>query len=116
MTLNLLDLLKSQLNDFQLEKLDGKRFTRNDDAAGVANERVMRAHEWARGFAYAKTKNDIDDKVLNAHDHKGCLTVTWSEMPDATEIEAYNLAWVISANENDVDHKLFQYEIIERDI
>ena len=111
-----LDLIKTQLLDLQMEKRDEKRFTRNDGAEGVANERVMRAHEWARGFAYAKTQNDIDDKVLNAHDHKGCLTVTWLTMPDAIQIEAYDLAWEISGNEPHVDHEVLELLQIARKI
>ena len=88
------------------------RFTRYEDETG-GNERVIRAHEWARGYAWCRAGVEIDSMVEGAHDHKGGLTVTWTQMPTDALMRAYDLAWAISGMENSdmVEHHLAAYRV-----
>ena len=86
------------------------RFTRYD-AVGC-DIRVLTTHEWARGYAFAKGQNCLNEAIKKVHDIKGNLTVTWLKYPSEQQMLAYDFAWEHAGEDSAaVEHELYSVTV-----
>ena len=53
--------------------------------------------------------DEIFEKIVSLHDHKGVLTVTWSRNPTGREYGSVNVAWrsdICDGDSSHVEHEL----------